>query len=146
MAGSIDEGVQPVHDSQNFDIKHGYTTGLDEKGSNLPEYTPSDDSVEMAHAPGLTEEDYEGKPTEEERVSLRRVAGSIPTVAYVICAVEFAERASYYGVSPLISVRCPVLETTCVAQSTQIRRTALLASQNLPRSKGGFLSRTIMLS
>lgn len=41
-------------------------------------------------------------PTDEERHTLRRVAGSIPSVAYIICAVEFAERASYYGVSPLI--------------------------------------------
>jgi dipeptide/tripeptide permease len=42
-------------------------------------------------------------PTEEERHTLRRVPGSLPIVAYVICAVEFAERASYYGVQPLIS-------------------------------------------
>lgn len=42
-------------------------------------------------------------PTEEERYTLRRVPGSLPIVAYVICAVEFAERASYYGVQPLIS-------------------------------------------
>ena len=42
-------------------------------------------------------------PTEEERTTLRRVPGSLPTVAYIICAVEFAERASYYGVQPLIS-------------------------------------------
>lgn len=42
------------------------------------------------------------EPTEEERHTLRRVAGSLPFVAYVICAVEFAERASYYGVQPLI--------------------------------------------
>ncbi|RFU23762.1 hypothetical protein B7463_g12576, partial [Scytalidium lignicola] len=41
--------------------------------------------------------------TEEERRTLRRVPGKLPNVAYVICAVEFAERASYYGVSPLIS-------------------------------------------
>jgi dipeptide/tripeptide permease len=40
-------------------------------------------------------------PTEEERKTLRRVAGSIPAVAYWICLVEFAERASYYGVKPL---------------------------------------------
>lgn len=27
----------------------------------------------------------------------------MPTVAYYICAVEFAERASYYGVQPLFA-------------------------------------------
>jgi dipeptide/tripeptide permease len=55
------------------------------------------------HAPGLTTEDYEGKPTEEERKTLRRVPGSLPTVAYLICVVEFCERASYYGCQPLFS-------------------------------------------
>ena len=37
------------------------------------------------------------RPTEAERLTLRRISGSIPWVAYTICAVEFAERASYYG-------------------------------------------------
>ncbi|PNS14979.1 hypothetical protein CAC42_2208 [Sphaceloma murrayae] len=60
-------------------------------------------SQEMAHAEGLPTEDYEGKPTEHERLHLRRVAGSLPTIAYLICIVEFCERASYYGVQPLIS-------------------------------------------
>jgi dipeptide/tripeptide permease len=49
------------------------------------------------------EEDYDGKPTEEERHTLRRVPGNLPVVAYMICIVEFCERASYYGVQPLIS-------------------------------------------
>ncbi|KAF2848636.1 MFS general substrate transporter [Plenodomus tracheiphilus IPT5] len=55
-----------------------------------------------AHDQLLLAGDYEGKPTEEELRTLRRVPGSMPTVAYVICAVEFAERASYYGVQQLI--------------------------------------------
>ncbi|CAG8981256.1 hypothetical protein HYALB_00003854 [Hymenoscyphus albidus] len=37
------------------------------------------------------------EPTEEELTSLPRVAGSMPWAAYMLCAVEFAERASYYG-------------------------------------------------
>jgi dipeptide/tripeptide permease len=41
------------------------------------------------------------RPTEEEKHTLRKVAGKIPFVAYWLCAVEFAERASYYGVQPL---------------------------------------------
>lgn len=49
------------------------------------------------------EDDYEGKPTEEELKTLRRVPTNIPLVAYLICVVEFSERASYYGVQPLIS-------------------------------------------
>ncbi|KAL1591540.1 peptide transporter ptr2 [Paraconiothyrium brasiliense] len=36
-------------------------------------------------------------PTGEEASTLRKVAGSIPSIAYLICFVEVAERASYYG-------------------------------------------------
>ncbi|KAL4748827.1 hypothetical protein BDW72DRAFT_214557 [Aspergillus terricola var. indicus] len=46
--------------------------------------------------------DYE-EPTEEELKTLRRIPGALPTVAYLICIVEFCERASYLGVSGLIS-------------------------------------------
>lgn len=53
--------------------------------------------------PSVMEADYEGKPTEEELKTLRRVPGSLPVIAYLICIVEFCERASYYGVQPLIS-------------------------------------------
>ncbi|KAL5117360.1 peptide transporter ptr2 [Pleosporales sp. CAS-2024a] len=55
-----------------------------------------------AHNHALLTSDYEGKPTPEELTTLRRVAGPMPAVAYLICAVEFAERASYYGVQQLI--------------------------------------------
>lgn len=44
--------------------------------------------------------DYEGKPTDEELATLRRVPGKIPMVAFLLCAVEFCERASYYGKHP----------------------------------------------
>lgn len=36
-------------------------------------------------------------PTDEELESLPRVAGTMPWTAYLLCGVEFAERASYYG-------------------------------------------------
>jgi dipeptide/tripeptide permease len=36
-------------------------------------------------------------PTDEERRSLRKVAGTVPWIAYALCVVELAERASYYG-------------------------------------------------
>lgn len=45
----------------------------------------------------IMRKDYEDKPTDEEFATLRRVPGKIPTVAYLLCAVEFCERASYYG-------------------------------------------------
>ncbi|TVY89609.1 Peptide transporter [Lachnellula willkommii] len=36
-------------------------------------------------------------PTREELDTLPRVAGTMPWSAYLLCGVEFAERASYYG-------------------------------------------------
>jgi dipeptide/tripeptide permease len=66
-------------------------------------YTPAGDRHAPYLDPSVMEEDYEGKPTEEELAVLRRVPGSIPIIAYLICVVEFCERASYYGVQPLIA-------------------------------------------
>ncbi|KAL7894086.1 hypothetical protein HDV63DRAFT_389642 [Trichoderma sp. SZMC 28014] len=58
-----------------------------------------DSSADFNHDQGVAilNQDYEGKPTDEEFATLRRVPGKIPTVAYLLCAVEFCERASYYG-------------------------------------------------
>ena len=42
-------------------------------------------------------------PTPEERMSLRKVADSVPLIAYTLCIVEFAERASYYGASQVFN-------------------------------------------
>ncbi|KAJ9130966.1 Major facilitator superfamily transporter peptide [Pleurostoma richardsiae] len=64
--------------------------------------TPEGDEHAPIYAPAL-EVDYEGKPTEEELATLRRVPGGLPTVAYLLCAVEFCERASYYGCQGLFS-------------------------------------------
>jgi hypothetical protein len=41
--------------------------------------------------------------TDEELSTLRRVAGSIPITAYILCVVEFAERGSFYGVKQVFS-------------------------------------------
>ena len=45
----------------------------------------------------------ENTATDEELHTLRRVAGKIPATAYVLCAVEFAERGSFYGVKQVFS-------------------------------------------
>ncbi|KAK2744341.1 hypothetical protein FQN55_006855 [Onygenales sp. PD_40] len=67
----------------------------DEKGISS---SPSSD-VQATVSP-VEDEDA---PTEEERATLRRIPGKIPSLTYLVCMVEFAERASYYGTSPLIS-------------------------------------------
>jgi hypothetical protein len=58
----------------------------------VSEELPLDDEGHEAHP-----------PTAEEKDTLRRVAGKLPTIAYWLCAVEFAERASFYGVKPLFN-------------------------------------------
>lgn len=49
-------------------------------------------------------------PTEEEKSTLRRVAGAMPATCYYLCAVEFAERASYYGCNQVYKnfIRAPL--------------------------------------
>ncbi|KAG8709873.1 hypothetical protein FRC08_017930 [Ceratobasidium sp. 394] len=43
-------------------------------------------------------------PTEEEKVTLRRVAGHIPLSAWLVVVVELAERFSYYGTTgPMVN-------------------------------------------
>ncbi|KAI1109991.1 major facilitator superfamily transporter peptide [Nemania sp. NC0429] len=72
-------------------------------GDEKISHTPPEDKHNAYLDPALLEADYEGKPTPEELKTLRRVPGSLPVVAYLICLVEFCERASFYGVQPLIS-------------------------------------------
>ncbi|KAI1433955.1 major facilitator superfamily transporter peptide [Xylaria sp. CBS 124048] len=72
-------------------------------GDEKKPHTPLGDEHNAYHDPKIMEADYEGKPTEEELRTLRRVPTSLPIVAYMICIVEFCERASFYGVQPLIS-------------------------------------------
>jgi hypothetical protein len=60
----------------------------------------SSDSTESHHLspPVEFEADLEGEePTEEELVTLRRVSGKIPWVAFTIAFVELCERFGYYG-------------------------------------------------
>jgi hypothetical protein len=49
-------------------------------------------------------------PTEEELATLPRVAGTMPWTAYMLCGVEFAERASYYGCKQVFKnfIRAPL--------------------------------------
>ena len=64
--------------------------------------TPTNHSSDEPHYDvAILNTEYEGKPTPEELQTLRRVPGKLPTVAYLLCAVEFCERASYYGMANL---------------------------------------------
>ncbi|KAJ4417375.1 peptide transporter ptr2 [Neurospora sp. IMI 360204] len=71
--------------------------------SNYENDLEKHNTVSTIHKNIPIEDDYEGKPTQEELDTLRRVPGTLPIIAYMICLIEFCERASYYGVQPLIS-------------------------------------------
>jgi hypothetical protein len=68
---------------------------------------------DLRHDPGkafttatvVSTDDYEKYPvpTEEESKTLRKVPGSLPVIAWALCLVELAERASYYGASTVFS-------------------------------------------
>lgn len=73
----IEEIGNPIHDKELAEYNNVEATSSGELGYDETRYP---------------------LPTQEERTSLRKVADSIPMVAYALCCVEFAERASYYGV------------------------------------------------
>ncbi|ORY25526.1 POT family-domain-containing protein [Naematelia encephala] len=56
-----------------------------------------DKSLEGTFA--VAEIDSEDTPTEEERETLRRVPGHVNAAGYMLCFIEGANNASYYGVS-----------------------------------------------
>jgi dipeptide/tripeptide permease len=51
-------------------------------------------------------------PTEEELATLPKIAGTMPWTSYILCGVEFAERASYYGCKQVFKnfIRAPLPE------------------------------------
>jgi hypothetical protein len=66
---------------------------MSEKAENTH---PSEESPNK-HVQDEVFKDGTSTPIEEDLISLRRVSSKIPLVAYSLCIVEFAERASYYG-------------------------------------------------
>lgn len=51
----------------------------------------------------VVDSSYPVVPTDEERATLRKVADTIPYVSYMLCFVELAERASFYGVKTVFN-------------------------------------------
>lgn len=104
-----EEGDSPASDSiVTFGTQWVRLNNLLDRSSTNPRVVATDGKVPEGdqHAPVYTsamDADYEGKPTEEEMATLRRVPGKLPLVAYLLCAVEFCERASYYGCQGLYS-------------------------------------------
>ena len=91
--------VMEPHGSNAFALNDG---AAEQPELRLPGYDDKVLEVE-ARKPSVVDPLKYPAPTEEERGTLRKVADSIPRVSYWLCAVEFAERASYYGVQTVFS-------------------------------------------
>ncbi|KAK8136072.1 MFS general substrate transporter [Apiospora sp. TS-2023a] len=89
--GTIAAGVGDVGPDRNGLHNETVTNAIDR--AHLP-LSGLEDDPEFANR-----ETFHGLyvATEEEKRTLRRVAGKMPKSCYYLCAVEFAERASYYG-------------------------------------------------
>jgi POT family proton-dependent oligopeptide transporter len=67
------------------------------------------DSHQLA-SPVEFEADLEGEePTAEELVTLRRVSGKIPWIAFTIAFVELCERFGYYGCQVLCKLKKTII-------------------------------------
>lgn len=64
------------------------TNSPTEKGYHVTVESTHDDFYELQNRV---------RPTEEELAILPKIAGKLPWTSYMLCGVEFAERASYYG-------------------------------------------------
>ncbi|KAG8703545.1 hypothetical protein FRC09_004104 [Ceratobasidium sp. 395] len=75
-------------------VPHISSEALSEKKRHSFDDNPSDADAQDDIVP----------PTEEEKATLRRVAGAIPLSAWLVVIVEFAERFSYYGTTgPIVN-------------------------------------------
>ena len=89
--------VLEPHGSNAFALSDG---AADQPEKRLSVY---EEKILEAVRPAVTDQQKYPRPSDHERSTLRRVADSVPTVSYGLCAVEFAERASYYGVRTVFS-------------------------------------------
>ena len=65
--------------------------------------TIGDSKIPQTSEQEMDSESEYPSPSEEEKSTLRKVAGSLPLVSFSLCLVEFAERASYYGAKTVFS-------------------------------------------
>ena len=92
------EVVEP-HGRSSFALQDGVSTSIDAKRLSID----MEAIAEAERSGSVVDKEKYPVPTEEELKTLRKVSDNIPTVAYLLCIVEFAERASYYGVQTIFA-------------------------------------------
>ena len=102
IATRIPTEVAHPHQQNPFGLKDGKATEVDAEYARRIS-TVGDVEKTGERSASVVEREMYPTPTEEEAKTLRKVADSIPITAYMLCLVEFAERASYYGVQTIFS-------------------------------------------
>ncbi|KAK5130880.1 hypothetical protein LTR08_001601 [Meristemomyces frigidus] len=97
-AGVPTEVAQP-HGRNSFALESGAAT----QDPNFSKRVSVDVEAIGERTASVVDRENYPMPTEEEASTLRKVADSIPISAYLLCIVELAERASYYGVQTVFS-------------------------------------------
>lgn len=87
------------HGRSSFALQDGVSTSLDAKRLSVD----MEALAEAERSGSVIDKEKYPIPTEQELSTLRKVSDSIPAVAYLLCIVEFAERASYYGVQTVFT-------------------------------------------
>ncbi len=96
FATSVPEEVAEPHGRSSY-------APIEEIGNPYHDKKVKDHEIESVPTGERGDDPQYPKPTEEERTTLRKVADNIPAVSFALCAIEFAERASYYGVITVFS-------------------------------------------
>lgn len=99
MATRVPDAVVLPHGSNSFALGDGSATLDPDMAKRL---SVDVEAVDERGASTIEQEQYP-VPTEDEIRTLRKVVDHIPAVAYLICVVELAERASYYGASSVFA-------------------------------------------
>lgn len=95
--------VAHPHGRNSFAIADGTATEDPTAVKRLSVDVKDIEHGDHGHDGVLDDPDLYPYPTPEEALTLRKVPDSIPFVAYTLCIVELAERASYYGVQTIFS-------------------------------------------
>ncbi|KAK8858446.1 hypothetical protein IAR55_002673 [Kwoniella newhampshirensis] len=84
-------------DSSDYDKKEGAVPGVTVTAGDA--YTLSNDQNHLSAIHFAEGDD----PTPEEESLLRKIPGKVPWVVVAMCAIELAERASYYGTTGVVT-------------------------------------------
>lgn len=98
FATSVPHEVAEPHGRSSFAVIENIGAPAHDKEGAIYDVESAGNNTEL----GYDHEKYP-PPSLEERHTLRKIADSIPRTSYVLCAVEFAERASYYGVQTVFT-------------------------------------------